>query len=111
MAGLQRSLPEFERRKASIVALSVEPAAESAGLRKRLGLRFPLLHDADAAVAAAYGVRMANESLAIPAVFVVDRMGQIEWSHVGESVPDRPTPEAVLAALDRVKKSERAPLR
>lgn len=109
MAGLQQHLAQIRRRGASIVALSVDPAPESAALRARLGLGFALLHDAEAAIAARYGVRMAHESLAIPAVFVVDRTGRVVWSHVGETVPDRPTPDAVIAAIDRIGQPSRPP--
>lgn len=77
-------------------------------LRGALKLDFPLLSDADAELAAAYGVRMATGSLAIPSVFVVAPDQSIVWRHVGEYVPDRPTPTAVLEAIDGAR-ARRAP--
>ena len=43
---------------------------------------------------------MAREEIAIPSVFVITPAGTIAWRHVGETVPDRPTPQAVLEAID-----------
>lgn len=100
MAGLQKRLPEIRARSAAIVGISSDEAPESRLLRASLKLDFALLHDEAARVADAYGVRMAVEEIAIPSVFVIDREGGIAWRHIGEYVPDRPTPDAVLAALD-----------
>lgn len=86
------------------MGISVDEAAESQLLRRALGLQFALLHDEDAEIAAAYGVRMVGESMAIPSVFVVTPGGAIVWRHVGETVPDRPAPDAVLAAIDRARR-------
>lgn len=101
MAGLQKILPELRTHGAAVVGISVDEAPESKMLRAAQKLEFPLLQDADAKIAAAYGVRMKGESMAIPSVFVVAQDGAIVWRHVGEYVPDRPTPEAVLDAVDR----------
>lgn len=101
MAGLQEILPQLRTRGATVVGVSVDEAPESKMLRAARKLEFPLLHDADANIAAAYGVRMKGESMAIPSVFVVSREGAIVWRHVGEYVPDRPTPDAVLEAVGR----------
>ncbi len=80
-----------------MVGISVDEAPESQLLRRTLGLEFALLHDEDADLGAAFGVRMVGESMAIPSVFVVTSGSAIVWRHVGEYVPDRPTPDAVLA--------------
>lgn len=97
---MQRAVPQLEQRAASLIGISTDEAAESRLMRRELALTFPLLHDDAAHVADTYGVRMAVEELAIPSVFVVAPDGTIAWRHVGEYVPDRPTPEAVLAAID-----------
>jgi peroxiredoxin len=99
LAGLQKILPQLTAKGATVVGISVDDAPESKMLRASLNLTFPLLHDADANVAAAYGVRMRGESMAIPSVFVVTRNGEIAWHHIGEYVPDRPTGESVLEAV------------
>ena len=72
---------------------------DSRKLTGRLGLRFPLLSDPGLRVIAAYGVAMAGRPIAVPAVFVVDRDRKILHRHIGTSVTDRPSPEAILAHL------------
>ncbi|MFO0633057.1 MAG: peroxiredoxin family protein [Nannocystaceae bacterium] len=100
LAGLQRALPELERRGATLVGISADEAPESVAFASAHNLTFSLLHDPRSEVASRYGVRMDREAIAIPSVFVLAQDGRIAWRHVGETVPDRPTPEAVLAALD-----------
>jgi peroxiredoxin len=97
---MQSALPQLEQRATSLVGISVDEASASRLLAQKLGLGFSLLHDEDARVADSYGVRMATEALAIPSVFVITPDGTIAWRHVGETVPDRPAPDAVLAAID-----------
>jgi peroxiredoxin len=101
LAGLQKVLPELEAKGATVVGISVDEAPESKMLRGALNLTFSLLQDEDAEIAAAYGVRMRGESMAIPSVFVVGQSGEIVWRHVGEYVPDRPTAESVLEAVTK----------
>jgi peroxiredoxin len=103
LAGLQTILPQLRANNATVVGISTDEVPESRMLRAALGLEFPLLVDDGAEVAAAYGVRMRGESLAIPAVFVVTPDRKIAWRHVGENVPDRPTPQVVLEAVGRAR--------
>lgn len=99
MAGLQTILPKLTAAGATVVGISTDEVPESKMLRAALGLTFPLLEDPGAEIAAAYGVRMRGDTLAIPAVFVVTPDREIVWRHVGENVPDRPTPQIVLDAV------------
>lgn len=101
MAGLQSILPQLTAAGATVVGISVDEVPESKMLRGALNLTFALLHDENADLAAAYGVRMRGESMAIPSVFVVTQDGVIVWRHVGENVPDRPTSEEVLDAVTK----------
>ena len=82
---------------ASLVAISVDPAADSTKLAKDLGLTFPLLSDADLHVASDYGVAMAGRDIAVPSVFVVRADRSIAWKVVGEDMTDRPRAADVLA--------------
>lgn len=79
-----------------IVAISVDPAADSSKLAADLGLHFPLLSDADLHAASAYGVAMQGRDIAVPSVFVVRRDRTIAWKKVGEDVTDRPSAAEVL---------------
>jgi peroxiredoxin len=79
-----------------MVAISVDPAADSSKLAADLGLHFPLLSDPDLRVASSYGVAMQGRDIAVPSVFVVRRDGTIAWKKVGEDMADRPTAREVL---------------
>lgn|SRR5690606_30899319 len=94
-------MAEFERLGVRVVAISADSAADSRALRERLGLPFPLLSDPDAAVAAAYGVAMKRQDIAIPSTFVVLPDRTIAWSYVGENASDRPQAELVLEQLSQ----------
>jgi peroxiredoxin len=107
LAGLQDIASELEAHRASVVAISVDHAEASKLLAEELGLRFPLLADPKAAVIERYGVRMAHEELAVPAVFVVRTDGTIAWRHVSEHTPDRPTNDTVLDVLEKLGTNER----
>ncbi len=100
-------MPQLRERGAAIVGISVDDPQESRLLRSSLKLEFPLLADEGGAVASAYGVLMAREEIAIPSVFVIAPTGAITWRHVGETVPDRPTPQAVLEAIDGMSRRGR----
>ena len=97
-------MPKLRERSAAMVAISVDDPQESRLFRASAGLEFPLLTDDGGRVASLYGVLMTREEIAIPSVFVIAPAGTIAWRHIGETVPDRPTPEAVLAAIDALKR-------
>jgi peroxiredoxin len=61
---------------------------------------YPILADADHAVADAYGVfNLLGDGVATPSVFVIDSAGRIVWSHVGKDASDRPSPPEILTHL------------
>jgi peroxiredoxin len=84
-----------------IVAISVDPAADSTKLAADLGLHYPLLSDADLRAASAYGVAMRGRDIAVPSVFVVRRDRTIAWKKVGEDMTDRPSASEVLDQVRR----------
>jgi peroxiredoxin len=88
-----------------MVAISVDPAADSSKLAADLGLHFPLLSDADLRVASAYGVAMKGRDIAVPSVFVVRRDRTIAWKKIGEEMTDRPSTSDVL---EQVRKAAAA---
>lgn len=79
-----------------LVAISVDPVADSSKLAADLGLHFPLLSDPDLHVASAYGVAMKGQDIAVPSVFVVRRGRTIAWKKVGEDMADRASASDVL---------------
>jgi peroxiredoxin len=84
-----------------MVAISVDPAADSSKLAAELGLHYPLLSDADLRTASAYGVAMQGRDIAVPSVFVVRHDRTIAWKKVGEDMTDRPSAGEVLEQARR----------
>lgn len=70
--------------------MSSEEVELGAELREDLGLSFVLASDPALTVIESYGVRHEGEDLAVPAIFVIDAKGVIRYSHIGESMIDRP---------------------
>lgn len=85
--------------KLNVVAISVDTPEDSRKLRAKLKLSFPLLSDPDLKTIDAYGVRMTDSEIAVPATFVVAKDGTIAYRYIGETQADRPTNEDLLKAL------------
>lgn len=86
-----------------LAAISVDEPADSKKLAERLGVEFPLLSDPGATVTAAYGVKMQDEVLAVPATFVIRPDRTIAWKYVGDTVPDRPPIDVVRQEAQRLR--------
>lgn len=86
-----------------IVAISVDDPDVSSSFADEIGLHFPLLSDADLAVAKAYGVAMEGRDIALPAVLIVDRAGRIRFRQVGETAADRAKPDDILRTLAELR--------
>lgn len=76
---------------------------DSARLIERKYLNFPVLSDPDMTVIRAYGVAMKGQDIAVPAVFIVSKDGQIRYRRVGESVNDRPTVNGLVIEVDKAE--------
>jgi len=85
----------------TVVGISADSQEAAAELAQRLELPFPLLSDPPREVISAFGVADRSNEIAVPAVFVVSRDGEVLWRYVGESPPDIPALEQVLAVLQR----------
>ena len=84
------------------MAVQSQKAAEASKMAARV--QFPILADTDHAVADAFGVFglldepiMQNE--ATPAVFIINKDGQIVWSEIAENSDQRTQSETILANL------------
>lgn len=115
--------PEYRRRGATPVAISVDRAEESAKTRATYVIPFPVLSDPDLAAHRAFRVvhhaddaevarlrgfgmdlerasGRAHHDIAIPSMFLVDRDGVIRWAHADRDYRVRPSTAQVLAAID-----------
>ena len=95
--------PEFLERNVSLAAISTDDIADALKMVELTGAEFAILSDKDAEVAKDYGVyNLLNDGVATPSAVIVSPEGDIEWKYVGRSISDRPTPDAILAQVDRL---------
>lgn len=85
-----------------MVAASGDAPEDRDALVAKLGLSYPVLSDRGLQLAAAFGVRQADEETPLPATFVLDAKGQVAWRMVAGEIPERPTIEQLLAALGQL---------
>jgi peroxiredoxin len=105
LAAYARKYNEFERRGTQPAAISVDPTVNNARMVGKLQIPFPLLSDPRGEVARAYGLWNERENVAVPAVVVVDRSGEVTYLHAGSDFADRPTDGEVFAALKSLGES------
>ena len=71
------------------------------------GLPFNILVDETREVIKAYGVwhpiGLDAWNVARPALFLIDRSGTIRYSFIGRNQEDFPSPDQILAELDRLQ--------
>ena len=95
--------PEFLKRNVSLAAISTDDTADALKMVELTGAEFAILSDKGAEVAKDYGVyNLLNDGVATPSAVIVSPEGDIKWQYVGESISDRPTPDAILAQIDRL---------
>lgn len=101
---LQKKSAEFERRNASVLAITAAPLPELERYAKEIGVTFPLLADPKLDVIRKFGVQDPGNRTAWPAVFVIEADGGIAWSSVPKSytADARATPDALLSELDKL---------
>jgi len=87
-----------------VAGVVVDPVATNAELARTAGLEFPILSDPDLHMIDAYGLRHVaahdGQDIAFSASVLIDAGGIVRWTRVTRNVRVRPTPDAVLAAID-----------
>ncbi len=95
--------PEFLERNVSLAAISTDDIADALKMVELTGAEFAILSDKDAEVAKGYGVyNLLDDGVATPSAVIVSPEGDIEWKYIGRSISDRPTPDQILAQVDRL---------
>jgi len=95
---LQSQFERFEKRSASVIALSVDPPNDSQAMIKRLGLQFAIASDPNQRVVQMFRVQNPDtRELALHAVYIVDRDGKIFYRKVGRR---RPVSAELIDAID-----------
>ena len=91
-----------------MLAISVDPPADTARIVESQRLGFPLLSDAGRETIRAYGVvheagnPIDGSDIARPATFIIDRQGRIAWRDLTENWRVRPRASDLLAELARI---------
>lgn len=99
-------LPEFAKHEASILGISVDGVWCHSAFADARHLHFPLLADFEpkGAVARSYGAYRENDGMSERALFVIDRDGIIQWSHLSP-VGVNPGADGILKALEALQTS------
>jgi peroxiredoxin len=115
--------PEYQKRGVLPVAVSVDVPEEGAKTNATYTIPFPVLSDSrlafinafhvanhvdDATLAKmkSFGVDLEKSSgqthhtIAIPALFLIDKQGVIRWAHDDPTITVRPSTAQILAAID-----------
>jgi hypothetical protein len=92
-----------------LAGISVDPPAKNLRMVNKLVLPFPLLSDPEGELAKLLGLWNEEESVAVPAIVVVDKSGTVRHVYAGEDFADRPPDEELFEALDRLEDGEPTP--
>jgi len=94
-------LPEWHRRHAQLLAISVDGPWCHRAFSENRGLHFPLLSDFEPKgdIAKRYGVFDFGEGSCERALFVVDKEGVVQWAYVSP-IGVNPGADGILDALD-----------
>ncbi len=80
----------------------MDPPTHNKDMVEKLSLPFPLLSDPKGELAKRCDLWNAEESVAIPAIVVLDREGIVRYLYAGRDFADRPGDEEVFAALEEI---------
>jgi peroxiredoxin len=100
LRALQSEYPRIRARSAEVLAVAVQSVTQAAIVRDLGQLDFPVLADERGEVSRLFGVfDRFQDGLAGPAVFIIDRAGQIVWSYIGGSGDGYPPVDQIARHL------------
>ncbi len=125
LKALEAAVGEIRARGASLVAISMQGAADSRKSQRDNKLSFPILTDKQGELAAKFGIRWTLQdyvieyhkvfgvelpkihddgqwNLPMPARYVIDRDGSVAYAEVSPDYTRRPDPSELLPVLDRL---------
>jgi peroxiredoxin Q/BCP len=109
MAQLRQDYQEFVDRQAEVVVVAPEDQPAVQKFWEKEGFPFVGLADPTHAVASRYGQEVSLLRFGrMPAMMVIDKVGQIRYKHYGGSDHDIPKNQAILTLLDRLNQSDAA---
>jgi mycoredoxin-dependent peroxiredoxin len=103
-ACLVNGMSRFDQLDAQVLGLSVDSVWSHKAYAEKMGIKYPLLADFQprGAVAAQFGVFLADKGITGRAIAIVDKNGNVAWFK-NYDIPVVPDVEEVAAALAQVK--------
>ena len=87
----------------ALAAISTDDLPNAQGMAMAVDAKFPILADDTTRVARDYRVfNLLRDGVAAPATFIITKDGKIAGVHVGRDIGDRPSPDEILAQVDRL---------
>ena len=106
MAQLRQNYLEFVAREAEIVVVGPEDERTFARYWEKEALPYVGLPDPEHRVANLYGQQVKLLKLGrMPALLVIDKIGQIQYRHYANSMRDIPSNDQILALLDQLNQT------
>ena len=104
LRGLGVVSDEMQKAGGRLIGLAVDPPEKSRGVIERNNLNYSILSDPGAAVIRQFGVLHERggergQDIAIPAMFLIDREGNIVWRRVAQRIQDRPDPQTLIGII------------
>jgi peroxiredoxin len=97
---LETDLAQFRQKNTEVLAIAVQDQAGAQASASSANVSYPVLADPDYRATDAYGVyNLLGDNVATPAVFIIDKSGQIAWSYIGQNISDRPNNQTILENL------------
>jgi peroxiredoxin len=90
---------QFAGRGVEILPISVDSTASLREFKSKLGMKSELLSDFKREISRAYGVLNEDRFYSNRAYFLIDRAGNIRWSHIESNNSDRRENAEILAAI------------
>jgi len=103
MAQLRQSYPELQARDAEVIAIGPEEATEFRQYWEGHQMPFIGLPDPEHRVADLYAqaVNLLRAGR-LPALFIIDKEGEIRYAHYGGSMADTVSVDTLLSVLDQL---------
>jgi mycoredoxin-dependent peroxiredoxin len=103
-ACIVNAMKQFEDLDAQVLGLSVDSVWSHKAYAEKMNIKYPLLADFQprGAVAAQYGVYLADKGITGRAISIIDRKGNFAW-HKNYDIPVVPDINEVSKALAAVK--------
>ena len=107
MAQLRQDYQQFVSRNTEIIAIGPEGAKEFKQWWHEHQMPFTGIADPEHIIAKMYGQQVKLIKLGrMPASLFIDKMGQIRYTHFGESMADIPESQKMLSLIDDMNKED-----